>query len=534
MADPTRRERLFTFLLLPAIAVGVMVFTYVTVGTIFQQEHLRQQSVVDATNQLATERAARLDQNIIDQDTVVASETDLGSLSTLGRTWLPVAARQTPTVRAVLVLDLTSPYHEVVGFASRRAGPEDEAFRRLLVNRIFRDLELEPPQDEQLRHLHRTYGNQSYLISYRQRMHAERRYLIVAWHDVPRIVHDVLPALYQLHDAESRKSRMNVVDEKGGIIFGPAVGGGELMVGRPFPTTLYKWRVNVSLLKAEELAASVAKQRVREMALVGLSGMVVIAGMIVVLVAAWRELKLSALKSDFVANVSHELKTPLSLVRMFAELLQSGRVENNEKRLQYLQIILSESERLSALIENVLDFAKVERGKEGYDFADCALGDVVTRAVEACRVRAEREHVDLQLEVEAGLPMVQADERAVEIAVINLVDNALKYAKSPSGVRVRVRAREKALEVSVTDHGAGIPHEDRKRIFERFVRGRGTKQVRGSGIGLALVKHIARAHGGDAWVEPVDPHGSRFVFTVRLGRKAAAESPAARQTESPA
>jgi two-component system phosphate regulon sensor histidine kinase PhoR len=531
MADRTRRERIFTFLLLPAIAVGVLVLTGVTFRTSFQQELLRQQSVVEATLSLANEKAARLDQHIVDQDTVVASETDLGNLPGLGRAWLPVAARQTPTVRAVLVLDLSSPFHEVAGFASRRPGAEDETFRRLLVNRIFRDLEIGPPSDEQLRHLHRSYAGQSYLISYRQRTQAERHYLIIAWHDVPRIVHDVLPSLYHERD---QQSRMNVVDEKGGIIFGPPVSGGEFTVGRPFPTTLYKWRLNVSLLSAEELAASAARRRVLEMALVGLSGLVVIAGMAVVVVAAWRERKLSALKSDFVANVSHELKTPLSLVRMFAELLQSGRVENNEKRVQYLQIILSESERLSALIENVLDFAKVERGTSGYDFSDCVLGDVVARAVEACRVRAEREQVDLDLEIEPGLPMVRADERAIEIAVINLVDNALKYAKDANGIRIKLRRVNKALEVGVTDHGAGIAQEDRKRIFERFVRGRGTKQVRGSGIGLALVKHIAVAHGGDAWVEPVEPHGSRFAFTVQLTRRPIGEVSAGRQTESTA
>jgi len=531
MADRTRRERFFTFLLLPAIVLGVLVLSGVTFRTSFQQERLRQQSVVEATLSLANEKAARLDQLIVDQDTVVAAETDLGSLTKLERSWLPVAARQTPTVRAVLVLDLSSPLHDVVAFASRRPGPEDESFRRLFVNRIFADLEVGKPPEEQLRHLHKSYGGHSYLISYWQRTHADRNYLVVAWHDVPRIVHDVLPSLYLARDPQSR---MNVVDEEGRIIFGPAVSGGEFTVGRPFQTTLYKWRLNVSLLAAEELAQSAARRRVLEMVLVGLSGLVVIAGMVVVVVAAGRERKLSALKSDFVANVSHELKTPLSLVRMFAELLQSGRVDSSEKKRQYLQIILSESERLSALIENVLDFAKVERGKSGYDFTDCVLGEVVARAVEACRVRAERDRVDLELEVEPSLPIVRADERAIEIAVINLVDNALKYAKDSNRIRIRVRRRNKDLEVSVTDLGAGIPPEDRKRIFERFVRGRGTKQVRGSGIGLALVKHIAVAHGGDAWVEPVDPRGSRFAFTVRAGKRAAEDATGRQNESSPA
>jgi len=389
------------------------------------------------------------------------------------------------------------------------------------VNRVLHDLEIGKAPEEQLRHLHRSYDGTSYLISYWQRKDGEHPYLVVGWHDVPRIVHDILPSLYQARDPQSR---MNVVDENGDIIFGPVVAGGEFTVGRAFQTTLYKWRVNVSLLSAAELAASAARRRVLEMVLVGLSGLVVLAGMVVVVVAAGRERKTSALKSDFVANVSHELKTPLSLVRMFAELLQSGRVDSNEKRKQYLQIILSESERLSALIENVLDFAKVERGKAGYEFTDSALGDVVARAVEACRIRADREQVELDLQVEPGLPGVRLDERAVEIAVINLVDNALKYARDSGVVSVRVSRQGRVAEVSVTDRGAGIAPEDSKRIFDRFVRGRGTKQVRGSGIGLALVKHIAVAHGGDAWVEAAVPHGSRFVFSVAIGKKALGDS----------
>jgi two-component system phosphate regulon sensor histidine kinase PhoR len=268
------------------------------------------------------------------------------------------------------------------------------------------------------------------------------------------------------------------------------------------------------MASGEELAAAVQRRRVLEMVLVGLSSLVVIFGLTVIVVALAQERRLANLKSDFVANVSHELKTPLSLVRMFSELLQSGRVENDEKRRQYLQIIVGESDRLASLIENVLDFAKVERGRQAYHFAEANLGDVVTRAVDVCRLRAEREGAELELEPLPPLGSVRIDERALEIAVINLVDNAMKYA--PGHVSVAVREAPRTLEIRVTDRGAGIPPEDRKRIFERFVRGKSTegKQVRGSGIGLALVKHIAEAHGGRAWVEGATPKGSVFVLSV--------------------
>jgi two-component system phosphate regulon sensor histidine kinase PhoR len=255
------------------------------------------------------------------------------------------------------------------------------------------------------------------------------------------------------------------------------------------------------------------------MVLVGLSSVVVIAGLFVILMAAERERRLSNLKSEFVANVSHELKTPLALVRMSGELLQSGRADTSEKRQHYLSIIVNESDRLNALIENVLDFARVERGQAAYEFSPGRLSEPVARAVDACHARAERDGVKLELVVE-DVPELLLDERAIEIAVINLVDNALKYAPEGKRVGVSVRPAAGGAEVQVSDEGPGIPPEDRKRIFERFVRGKSAhgKQVRGSGIGLSLVKHIAEAHGGSIRVDNVTPHGS--AFTLRLTRRA--------------
>ena len=240
--------------------------------------------------------------------------------------------------------------------------------------------------------------------------------------------------------------------------------------------------------------------------------------------------KLETIRRDFVANVSHELKTPLALVRMFGELLQSGRADSEQKRQQYLQIIVSESDRLASLIENVLDFAKVERGRAAYEFELTSVNDVVARAVDACRVRAEREGIVLTVELAADLPNVWIDQRAIEIAVINLVDNALKYAPDGKSVSIGVSRQGARVEIRVSDQGPGIAPDDRKRIFERFVRGRSAagKQVRGSGIGLALVKHIAEAHGGNVRVEDNTPQGSSFVFSLSLDtRKAKSERPPA-------
>jgi two-component system, OmpR family, phosphate regulon sensor histidine kinase PhoR len=525
-----RRERLFYFALVPAIVLAVLVLGGLSLRTTLKIERDRRQTVFDATLTVADERVDSLDKLIIAQDNVVAAHVDLASLAAISRRWLPTAARETPSVRAILVLDMERDEHEVLAFASRAPGPEDDAFRRLLVTRLLPQMNFAGPIEE-LRHLHHVVDRQSLLLSYWQRSYLGQRYLVVAWHDVPRLVHDVMPRLYR--DINHGNSRMNVVDEEGRIVFGPPIKGGEFTVGRPFPTTLYNWRVQAALTSAEQLGPSVERQRAMEVGIVGLAALVAITGIFIVVVASVKERRLAALKSDFVANVSHELKTPLSLVRMFGEMLLSDRIASDEKRRQYLGIIVAESERLTALIENVLDFAKVERGKAAYEFAPGDVGEVVARAVDVYRYRAEREGMDVSLRIAEHLPRASLDARAFELAVINLLDNALKYAKEGGRVDVSVSRAGASLEVTVSDRGPGIAEDEQERIFDRFVRGRqahaGEARVRGSGIGLSLVKHIAESHGGRVRVRsPLgeDGRGSAFVISLpALAAEAGAPAP---------
>ncbi len=517
MAETSPRERLLTFLLLPAFVVAVLVLDGISFRNSFQLEKLREQSVVEATLLLANEKADRLEKRIIDQDNLVTSTLDLDAREDFASRWLASAKLQTPTVRSVMLVDLSSATHEVLAVASRFPGLEDERFRRLMLGVFIPEMRLENSGAGELRHLHRSIEGQSYLVSYWQTKRGERSVMVVAWHDVGSIIHHVFPELYP--DAD-QTSRVNVVDAEGRIVYGQPLGREGLTLGRRFETTLYKWRLNVTMASARSLAAAVSRRRVVEMVLVGLSGLVVIAGSVLILVAAARERKLSNLKSDFVANVSHELKTPLSLVKLFGELLQSGRADTEEKRAQYLQIIVTESERLAALIENVLDFAKVERGKAAYEFVGSSVSDVVARACDACRVRAEREQIVLTQELAEGLPDCPIDTHALEIAVINLIDNAVKYAAESERIEVSLRRRDGMAEIRVRDYGAGIPVDEKRRIFERFARGKNTgeRRIRGSGIGLALVKHIAEAHGGRVWVEDAEPRGACFVLSLSLRR----------------
>jgi two-component system phosphate regulon sensor histidine kinase PhoR len=521
---PAPRHRLVNLVFVPAILVALGVLTYFTLRTTLQLEQLRKQSVLEATLGLATEKADRLDQRIIEQDNVVFALSDPAQLDTLTERWLATARRETPTVRAILVVD---DGRNVVGFASRALGPwsEEESFRRLLVQHVLDDAKLDNQPEGELRHLHRLYAGQSLLVSYWQRVHRGRKYVVVAWHDVSRIVRDVLPVLYGETAAGSTSaSRANVVDEEGRIVFGPPLRSGEFTVGVRFPTTLYDWRLQVALSASEELSIRARNRRLLELGMVVLSALVLLTGLVVVAVAVVRERRISVLKSDFVANVSHELKTPLSLIRMFGELLQSGRVARDDKRKEYLDIIVAESERLSSLIENVLDFARVERGRDGYDFRRGDLGATVLRSCAVYKYRAEREGLDLRAHIQDDLPTMTLDERAIQLAVLNLIDNAVKYAPGSGTIEVSASAEDGHAFVRVRDFGPGIAPDDTLRIFERFVRVRSTRKdegsdgppPRGSGIGLSLVKHIAEAHGGRAWVESVVGQGSTFVIELPL------------------
>lgn len=527
------RARLLYFVLFPAIVIAVLVLGGLSLRTALQIEKARQQTILDTTATLATERVELLDNQIVSQDNVVVAHTDLTDLTSLSRRWLATAARETPTVRAILVIDASSDEKEVIAYASKNPGKQDDVFRRLLLQRLIRTMNL-AGRAEELRHLHEAVDDAQYLLSYWQRIKGNRRYLMVAWHDVDRITKDLMPQLYR--DPDRGNARMNVIDERGRIVFGPPIKVGEFTVGKRFPTTLYNWQLQLAIPSAEEVTQKAVRKRLLELSLVIVAGVVAIAGLFIMIRASIEERRLAHTKSEFVANVSHELKTPLSLIRMFGELLYLDRVKDEAKKKRYYQILVGEAERLTALIENVLDFARVERGKAVYEFVEGDVGEAVARAAEIYRYRAETESTNVSIKIDPSLPLVKLDVRAIELAIMNLIDNALKYAKDGGEVVISSYVEGKWVCVDVRDRGPGIPEEERARIFERFFRGEAARasHTRGSGIGLSLVDHIASSHGGDVCVEsPAWPDGRGVAFVLRLPiarSQKPSTSPAARKT----
>lgn len=247
-----------------------------------------------------------------------------------------------------------------------------------------------------------------------------------------------------------------------------------------------------------------------------------IIGVLLIFHVTTREIGLAQAKSAFVSNVSHELKTPLALIRLFAETLESGRVKNTEKAQEYYRIISSETRRLTQLINNILDFAAIEAGRKEYNFKPQDLSQTVSEVVQNYAYVLETNEFTLKTDFEKDLPPVTIDRDAICQAVLNLLNNAVKYSADEKHVEVNVERRNGSLAVEVTDHGVGIAPNEQNKIFDNFYRVGGANDVhnvKGSGLGLSLVKHIIEAHGGSVSVNSVLHRGSTFTILLPIERE---------------
>ena len=231
-----------------------------------------------------------------------------------------------------------------------------------------------------------------------------------------------------------------------------------------------------------------------------------------------KEMALAKLKSDFVANVSHELRTPLSLIRLYAETLEMGRLSGPEKHQEYFRIIRKESERLSALINNILDFSRIEAGKKEYSLRETDLAELVRNTLESYRFQIEQNGFTLEEKIGDDLPPVHVDREAIARSLLNLINNALKYSQDEKYLGVNLYRANGSVKLEVIDRGIGIPRSEQPKIFEKFYRVGDplVHNTKGSGLGLALVRHIVLAHGGEIGVESGAGKGSKFTITLPL------------------
>jgi signal transduction histidine kinase len=237
-----------------------------------------------------------------------------------------------------------------------------------------------------------------------------------------------------------------------------------------------------------------------------------------------RDLQMAELRSQFVASVSHELKTPLTAIRMFAETLVLGRTRDETARAEYLETIMSESERLARLVDNVLDFSKIEQGKKIYRMRPTAVSDVARSAARAMEYPLSQQGFELNVSIDDTLPTLAADSDALEQAILNLLSNAMKYSGDARRIDLCCSRANEHVNIAVTDRGIGIAPADQPHIFEKFyrVRSSATDLIAGTGLGLTLVRHIAVAHGGSVAVESAPGKGSTFSIRIPVPPEASA------------
>jgi len=239
-------------------------------------------------------------------------------------------------------------------------------------------------------------------------------------------------------------------------------------------------------------------------------------GLVLAIRAVSHELELARLKSDFVSTVSHEFRSPLTSIHLLAEMLQAGTVPSEEKRQRYYDVLVEQSSRLSALVNNILDLARLEAGKKELVLEALDLGDLVRELAASTQARVEHAGYQLAVAIAEALPPVRVDRAAISQAILNLIDNAMQYSPDSKLVELSVAAEGSQVMIAVTDHGAGIPADEIDKVFERFYRGGDplTRGASGSGLGLALVREIVLAHGGTVQARSKPGQGSTFFIRL--------------------
>jgi len=239
------------------------------------------------------------------------------------------------------------------------------------------------------------------------------------------------------------------------------------------------------------------------------------------LAGLWRsartQIKLAQDKDDFISAVSHELRTPLTSIRMYSEMLEKNWVKSEDKLAEYYMNMRQESERLSRLIENVLDFSRIQRGRKKYTFKVGDINKCIADVVKIMRPYAAQRGFAIKIELGQVRQMAFDSDAVTQIAV-NLLDNAVKYARNAEDktITVRTRSDEQFTLIEVEDHGPGVPHRQQKKIFEQFYRSgaEATRETTGTGLGLTLVKKFAQAHNGFVEILSAKPTGA--IFRVAL------------------
>lgn len=266
------------------------------------------------------------------------------------------------------------------------------------------------------------------------------------------------------------------------------------------------------LLESGTIEALVKERATTNIIIIALLTGILIVGVIIVFRNIRKEMELARIKSDFVSNVSHELRTPLALITMFAETLEMDRAKTEEKKKEYYSIISKEAGRLSRIVNKILSFSKIEAGKKEYRFTKININNLVEDIFKTYEFHLQSNGFEFSFRCDNTVPEIDVDPEAVSEAVINLLDNAVKYSNEKKEVMISTGKKENFVYIEITDKGIGITEEAQKKIFDKFYRVSDglVHNTKGTGLGLTLVKHIMDAHHGEVKIRSKPNEGSSF------------------------
>ncbi len=321
--------------------------------------------------------------------------------------------------------------------------------------------------------------------------------------------------------ADLERVRFALTDDNGHPALGPSAETNSYEAVRAPEATHLPWTLRVGSADPRAEIAEYARRRRLLLGSLTLIASLVLVGTYFITRAVSKELAVAQLQSDFVSAVSHEFRTPLASLRQLSELLADGRVPSEERRLAYYAGLRRETERLQRLVEGLLEFGRIEAGAREYEFEPMDPAILVRRVAEDFAQHLSENGYQIDIQVEPSLAPIRVDTEAISRALWNLLDNAVKYSPGCKIIRIGAIRLNDQVAISVRDQGLGIPLNERKRIFNKFVRGANAKTAGapGTGLGLAMVEHIVRAHGGEITVESQVGAGSAFTILLPVGKE---------------
>jgi signal transduction histidine kinase/tetratricopeptide (TPR) repeat protein len=318
---------------------------------------------------------------------------------------------------------------------------------------------------------------------------------------------------------KNTKLQLRIIDDKGqNVLTGKEESAFEEALSLSFRQFPLPWSLVVTQPALDDVLRATRRDNVFYGVLLGFVVVLMLFGAILIARDISRETETTRLKTEFVHHVSHELKTPLTLIRLYGETLQRKKDLSRAEQKEAYEIITKESERLSHLINNVLDFSRIEMGKKEFDFKKGNLAGVIRDTLESYRYHLEKKGFLIQEYIADGLPEMTFDTEAIASVLINLLSNAIKFSPTTKEVSIKLFKEDNHAILQVIDKGIGISSKEISRVFEKFYRSKDVKaaDAKGSGLGLTLVKHITEAHGGKIEVHSEPGQGSTFTIILPI------------------